>query len=1432
MSIYELVQRGQFQIKSGATAPSIRYQIAGVGDITSASAWFYARDRATGATLVSAPAVIVDGPSGLVQYDWAPGDLAQGGIIDAEFGVTFADGRTLRAPEHGYIELLVDRAISATGAATVPGQMGAPALVAVSSASIAVTLAADPATGGSAITAHDLRWSADGGVSWTVQSGVTSPVTLSGLSPATTYQVQTRAENAVGAGGWSASASVATPANVTAPAQMGAPGLAVQSSNAMVVTLAADPATGGSPITARDLRLSADGGTTWTVQPGVTSPVTLTGLSAATTYQVQTRAANAVGPGAWSASASATTSAAATAPAQMAAPALSGITTSAITVTLAADPANGGSAITGRDLRFSADGGVTWTVQSGVTSPVGLTGLAAATAYQVQTRAVNAVGAGAWSAAASASTAAAATAPAQMGAPALSAITSSGMVVTLAADPANGGSAITSRDLRYSADGGVSWTVQAGVTSPVTLSGLSAATTYQVQTRAANAIGAGAWSASTSATTAAAATAPAQMGAPALSGVTSSGMVVTLAADPANGGAAITSRDLRYSADGGTSWTTQAGVTSPVTLSGLSPSTAYQVQTRAVNAVGAGAWSASASATTSAATTAPAQMAAPTLSAVTASGMVATLAADPATGGSPITSRDLRYSADGGTSWTVQAGVTSPVTLSGLGAGTAYQVQTRAVNAIGAGAWSASASATTTSAATIAVAAFTADRIIYDSRAAFAANSASVPLSGTGTDGMVVQARALSVDDAGATSTAWVDVSTIAGGVWSGAISVPRSSSWYKPEVRIKTQTGVTAQGTNRFGVGHVIAMWGQSEIAYIAWPAYSGAASVTVPDPEAVQMYYFPQTFNAGDGAAGIARAFITTAAPVTAQMSALAAQLVAARPGEKFSIVLHAIPGTDFRGLVDNANVGRKWTDDLALHNAATSDGRKVGLASMSWFASPGSLGTAYTEALFPLIAKKTLGGAAVTIPGTITYTGGGSYQADHWFGELYDYAFTKWVAHGPHRFDITQTERDALHDVGGAAYIGAQNKQACRDGWRALMSNANATMFAPMGYSVMAYQNGRDDGAGSWTDITHPAAATVDGASLHARHHMLTVLSAAGLTAWTAPKFDNCLWDASGAWVEVWSSAGAITTTRKKRGLAALPATYPHWTEVVGFEVNGSPVTSAVIQGSGRVRITKPGGGNFISSDALTFGSGNGTGEIQFPQDLQNGLWMNYPIVDLSVAGVDGIPVEPLPAASVLANTLPAVTSFTTQSGQLTRFKDLVNWPTTGGLITIALDLSVAALGTTTYLYEMDNGHISLQVVPDGRLFLSIKDSANAVALSSVVIGSVAAATRFDVVVAVDLAALTAWTTLNGTTTARTLAANSGNLSSAARKLCLLARSGGTTNNVIGTIYKAEVWQDCVTGGGRPAVDTNLRTNGRIVGPASAANAHPWKAGGAVV
>jgi parallel beta-helix repeat protein len=64
-------------------------------------------------------------------------------------------------------------------------------------------------------------------------------------------------------------------------------------------------------------------------------------------------------------------------------------------------------------------------------------------------------------------------------------------------------------------------------------------------------------------------------------------------------------------------------------------------------------------------------------------------------GGSPVTSRDLRYSTDGVT-WVTVTGIRRPETITGLFGGTLYSVQTREVNAVGAGPWSAAAAIRTT----------------------------------------------------------------------------------------------------------------------------------------------------------------------------------------------------------------------------------------------------------------------------------------------------------------------------------------------------------------------------------------------------------------------------------------------------------------------------------------------------------------------------------------------------------------------------------------------------------------------------------------------------------------------------------------------------------------------------------------------------------------
>ncbi|MDW4550099.1 LamG-like jellyroll fold domain-containing protein [Defluviimonas sp. D31] len=725
--------------------------------------------------------------------------------------------------------------------------------------------------------------------------------------------------------------------------------------------------------------------------------------------------------------------------------------------------------------------------------------------------------------------------------------------------------------------------------------------------------------------------------------------------------------------------------------------------------------------------------------------------------------------------------------------------------------------ATPPPAGALSLTAFSRDRTIFDSGAGFGRALAAVPVRGTGTPGAVVEARAVSLDDGGAATTAWTEIATIGGaGTWSGALTVARSSSWFRPEVRLKALPGIAAQGAARFGVGHVIAIWGQSEPDRILSTFHDNTTPPPVADPEAVQIF---------QGAAGTpARQFISNAQPLTAAAAALAATLIAARPGEKFAVIFQTVPGTDPRDLVDDANPARSWAADRALHAFATADGQHVGLAAMSWFAAPGNLGASYGEAMLPLFSGKKTDGTAVSFPATITYGSGQSYRADHWFGELYDYAHTRWVAYGPHRFDIDADMRDATHYAGGGDQLNLANKEAARKSWRAMLAMPGATMFLPCGIEPVTYVNGYADGAGGWTDLSHPAGNTPDGCQAWARFTAHAILQAAGLSGWAAPVFDQCLWEPSGAWVELWSSAGPVTTTRLKRGEAALGSGQPHWTEVMGFQINGLPAVKASIV-AGRVRIL-PNSGSFSYADTVQYGNGGATGMIGFPGDQIAGTWKNLPIVDLGAAGLDGVPVRPLADAAVVANTLPVATPRFATSATGPYFLDPVNLPAGTSARTFAGRFRVPALPTTTaILFTQVSTGFDVELMNNGALRFTVEDGAGTKMRSAhTVATALAANVWYDLVCAADQVAAVLRVTINGALVATVPFTGSGNgVFQSTRALGFLARNNATLQ-FVGDVEYLRVWRSATVTGAAPATTPYKQ----ILGPASATNADAWKLG----
>ena len=475
---------------------------------------------------------------------------------------------------------------------------------------------------------------------------------VSSLTNGTTYHVQVRAGNEKGYGDWSPSATIVAgmPDAVAVPKLEAGVGQVHVSWGA--------PADRGSAITDYDLQYRActasDKSCATSPAWGDWSDVTHTGtgrnatissLTDGTNYQVQVRAANARGTGPWSPSASIIVGV----PAPPAAPTLaSGNGT--LTATWTA-PADNSSAITDYDVRYcsaSCTTAANWTDAShtGTAKSTTISSLTNNTAYEVQVRAANARGTGAWSPSATDKPGR----PQQSSTPTLTAAARQ-ITATWTATATNGLS-LTDYDVQYSADSGATWTEwnasNTSTATSATITGLTPNTSYQVQVRAESSAGSGAWSASTSTTTSTAA--PEVPAAPSLSaGATS--LTVDWTA-PADNGSAITGYSVQYQQHGAGSWTAHAhsGTGTTATITGLTTNKAYHVQVKANNVRGSSDWSATATAWTGA----PAQITAPTLTA--SAGQLAVSWTAPNNNGAAIDDYDVRYRRVGTTAWTVSDG--------------------------------------------------------------------------------------------------------------------------------------------------------------------------------------------------------------------------------------------------------------------------------------------------------------------------------------------------------------------------------------------------------------------------------------------------------------------------------------------------------------------------------------------------------------------------------------------------------------------------------------------------------------------------------------------------------------------------------------------------------------------------------------------------------
>ena len=288
-----------------------------------------------------------------------------------------------------------------TVALTIPVE-GAPSAprglaAAASDESVTLTWRAPADDGGSAIVRYQVRYQETGGSysEWSPVSGGAgaTSTTVRRLENGKSYEFQVRAMNSVAAG------EAATARATLAESAPGAPAnLTATGGDEQIALSWGAPDDGGSQILRYEYRYGAVGesyGAWATVSggPNATS-LTVTGLTNGTEYGFQVRAVNSISEGP-EAAATATPGRDPSAPTGLTAR----VESETITVMWGMPADNGGSAITGYQVRYRMNGGQwsNWMAVAGGASATSytMTGLTNGIGHEIEVRAVNAIGTGA-----------------------------------------------------------------------------------------------------------------------------------------------------------------------------------------------------------------------------------------------------------------------------------------------------------------------------------------------------------------------------------------------------------------------------------------------------------------------------------------------------------------------------------------------------------------------------------------------------------------------------------------------------------------------------------------------------------------------------------------------------------------------------------------------------------------------------------------------------------------------------------------------------------------------------------------------------------------------------------------------------------------------------------------------------------------------------
>ncbi len=635
------------------------------------------------------------------------------------------------------------------------------------------------------------------------------------------------------------------------------------------------------------------------------------------------------------------------------------------------------------------------------------------------------------------------------------------------------------------------------------------------------------------------------------------------------------------------------------------------------------------------------------------------------------------------------------------------------------------------------------DKMVIDARIGQAGGGqAKVALSGTASPGEIVQAF-----DRGANT--WQDIATSDGsGNWSGTLLATNDDgAWQAAQVRLKSDTTITAQTTNTFAPGTVFLMFGQSELDYMmsAFGGSSMPGPITVSDPDALQVLRIdndeaanPQTVHH----------FITSDTSLTRAIAVLSNVLSAHTPGRKYLYVDGHHEGTGRYELMNDALndpvTGRRWSVLQQVVDWVRNNGSEIGILHEMWFVADMAT-QPFLDQWAPFYFGQYVTGNTFTL-GTAHTSGTVDHclwdfdaPADQRGRGLFSRADTRLVQAPPLPYipnaDILVSTDDA----------GSNTHADLRQGYVDFHADTRTQEIAPAGLMPWTHPlMGRLDNTGTdWISDRHPNQGSTEGTKLMTEGFARNLLIAQG--ALTAPPatFSISAVDPSGAFVDVQLSGTGTLTTRRAQAGETPPTGEAHYTGLAGFEIrqggawSASGFTAAIQDAANRIiRITPTTA--FANNDAIRFGAGGASGFYKPLVDGQNEVSKDWPLLDPGWTAAPGIWAEPMPrSAEMVITGLPVSGTVTYVNQNTNTVRALATDMATADLDKLTLAFSATSAYPATYGLPLANVSSSVRIYNNGNIRCVFKNTAGTVVFNQTWTGAADLTTRKHVLLVVDVA-----------------------------------------------------------------------------------------------